>query len=781
MMLRTGQYSRGSVALMTLCFLAALGIGLAGYLAVAKQAMTLSNRNYQGTVSRQLAEMGLERALWSINRNDWTNWTLSGTTATRTISFANSKYGAIGTTGTIKLRIDNYDAFVKDAAWSSSESYSAGDVVGYSGIWYRCVSAHSNKTPSATSTYWVNDKSTLTNTWALGVDYTVGDMAYDGGNWYSCIQDHTSSASILTTDTDYWKVIPYITQNPTLYYSTDSLVNWYGTWYRWTGSSWQSNPPISWVWTQNTDYAVGDVVCYSNGTWYVCKVAHNSGSGGSPPIIYPTDSSKWNTSSTSADETGANAAWLSYTNYKLGDVVYRSGSWYRCILAHNSGGSFSTTNWSTNPRQTLNWMQNKTYATNSVVFYQGTWYRNTSSTSNVPPASPWRTAASYTPWNSSTYYSSGSYVSYANVWYKCIAGHSGQSPNNSTYWQAQGAPVIYAEGQAAIPNGDTIKTQLRAVVAAAPLFPNAAAAQTLTFGTGATVDSYNPDTGTYASQVGTSTNDQAVLAGSTAVVINNAAVKGYLAAPSAGTSPYSPLVSYANSASVTNYAGAVSVPSGSASNVDLARISRSPYIPQFETLSPSGGQDISLYTYPIKLGTAGAATPTVYYDTGGISLNSAIEQITINGPVILKVASNFRIKTHPSAKLTITPTGSLLMHVGRDFEIDNIAGGIDNQTLDPKKCVILISDSSGSGPFQYSYTIQNFYGVIYLPNNSTTFTVGNSVNFFGAIYAQNLTFGDNVQLHYDTSLRTYEIPGADAPGVITDWRELTITTERASL
>jgi len=184
-------------------------------------------------------------------------------------------------------------------------------------------------------------------------------------------------------------------------------------------------------------------------------------------------------------------------------VVYRSGSWYRCILAHNSGGSFSTTNWSTSPRQTLNWVQNKTYATNSVVFHQGTWYRNTSSTSNVPPASPWRTAASYAPWNSTSYYSSGSYVSYGNVWYKCIAGHSGQSPNNSTYWQAQGAPVIYAEGQAAIPNGDTIKTQLRAVVAKAPLFPNAAAAQTLTFGTGATVDSYDagttPTSTTYSS------------------------------------------------------------------------------------------------------------------------------------------------------------------------------------------------------------------------------------------------------------------------------------------
>jgi hypothetical protein len=34
----------------------------------------------------QLAEIGMEDALWALNKNDWSTWTISGTTATKTIS-----------------------------------------------------------------------------------------------------------------------------------------------------------------------------------------------------------------------------------------------------------------------------------------------------------------------------------------------------------------------------------------------------------------------------------------------------------------------------------------------------------------------------------------------------------------------------------------------------------------------------------------------------------------------------------------------------------------------
>ena len=51
---------KGTVILVALCFVAVLGISLAGYIAVCSRAMNISNRSYQAGLSRQLAEMGLE-------------------------------------------------------------------------------------------------------------------------------------------------------------------------------------------------------------------------------------------------------------------------------------------------------------------------------------------------------------------------------------------------------------------------------------------------------------------------------------------------------------------------------------------------------------------------------------------------------------------------------------------------------------------------------------------------------------------------------------------------
>jgi len=150
---------RGSVTLVALCFVAVLGIGLAAFLAVSKQAMTLSNNQSAAGISRQLAEMGVERALWAFNRNDWTGWTLNGTTATRTITFPSSKYGTGGIVGTIKLRIDDYNVTSLGATWTTATVYAVNDLVGRNGLWYRCLAAHtasaSNQPPNLN--YWANE------------------------------------------------------------------------------------------------------------------------------------------------------------------------------------------------------------------------------------------------------------------------------------------------------------------------------------------------------------------------------------------------------------------------------------------------------------------------------------------------------------------------------------------------------------------------------------------------------------------------------------------------
>lgn len=101
---------RGSALLAALCFCAVLGIALASYMGVCSQTLQLSNRNSQGTHSLELAETGMEDALWALNKGDWSGWTIdngsSPKTATKILtgfSFGN------GVTGTATLTVENYD------------------------------------------------------------------------------------------------------------------------------------------------------------------------------------------------------------------------------------------------------------------------------------------------------------------------------------------------------------------------------------------------------------------------------------------------------------------------------------------------------------------------------------------------------------------------------------------------------------------------------------------------------------------------------------------------
>jgi hypothetical protein len=158
--------SRGTVSLVALCFVAVLGISLAGYIAVCSRAMTLSNRSYQSSLSRQLAEAGIEEALRAFNKNDWSDWSNGGFSADWTLDTANRRATAMlvfpadnfgqGTTATVKVRVDNYDAAHLGSTWSSLKSYRIGDQVGYNGVWYSCVQNHVNQTPSdfATLAHW---------------------------------------------------------------------------------------------------------------------------------------------------------------------------------------------------------------------------------------------------------------------------------------------------------------------------------------------------------------------------------------------------------------------------------------------------------------------------------------------------------------------------------------------------------------------------------------------------------------------------------------------------
>jgi hypothetical protein len=597
---------KGSVVLIALSCVTVLGLALAGFLALGNQAMKLSNRSYAKMVSKNLAEMGLERALRSYNANTFSSWTLSGTTATKTLTITSSHYGNSGITASANVRVDHYLDTRRATIWNAMTTYAANDYVWYQGVWYLCTTAPtSNQAPSNT-TYW----KAAPDVWNPYASYQIGNIALSGGSAYRCIVANANQA-----------------------------------------------PPNATYWTA---YSV--------------------------------------------------AAWSSATTYAVDTVAYRGGMPYRCILAN---------------------------------------------TNQVPP--------------------------------------------NSTYWLS--APVIYSEGVAVLPDGysTTIKTQLRATLAPAPLFPNAlAATAVVTLGTGV-VDSYNSMTGAYG---GSNIGSSAVLAGGntggTAVAITDVRVNGYLAAPSAATSPYGPQYSNSTSGIVTSTAA----PTVPATKIDPTRISRSPNIPQFDIQtvsgainlpSPSSGSSLA-YQSTTNLGTAGAVTVynvsaswanasnTSYYS--GLYLNSASDIINITGRVILNVTGSYfgmgngKITINTGSSLEVYFSTSTQMYFGTFG-----SGGIDNKTLDPSK--LFIASNSATNTLNYHYlqsTVLPFYGTIYMPNAYLT-VASNNIAIYGALSAKNINFTSVANFHYDTALRNAGSVGTfiDSPYRISEWRELTDATEHVVL
>jgi hypothetical protein len=521
------------------------------------------------------------------------------------------------------------------------------------------------------------------------------------------------------------------------------------------------------------------------------------------------------------------------TAYAVGDYVWYQGVWYLCLSTPGANAPSNATYWTAAPEP---WNANANYQTGNIVVYGGSAYRCiVANTNKVPPNATFWTAYAVADWNASTTYSVNDVVLFGGIPYRCISAHSNHSPPDTTYWL--GAPAIYSEGIATLNDSSNtvIKTQLRALLASASLFPNALGATTLvTLPTTATVDSYNQPlsvwSAAYPYQVGdavrvgttyyrctaANTNQTppnasywsttaplgyaAVIAGGntagTAVSVISATMGGYVTAPPTTTTPYTPQASFGASTTpnLKNSDGTVTSPLTGSTNIDQTRISRTPYIPQFDIQSvtgagnlPSGGT--SLPDANTTLGTAGATSPSVYNITGtynGATLNPGLylnnsKTLTIDGPVILNVSGP--LYTYPG-QITITTNGSLEVYFTGQLYVgfSGAYKGITNQTYDPKKCILVGTSTANATNSHYYWTTEPFYGVIYMPNAYvSTWT---NVNIYGAISAKNIGFPNaGGALHYDTSLRSAGKISTfvDGPYVISQMRELTSPSEKITL
>ncbi len=85
-MTRLRNNARGSALLAALCFTAVLAMAVTSYMAMCYRSLVTSTRSLQFERSGLLAEIGMEQALWALNKNDFSSWTGAGDTYTRTTS-----------------------------------------------------------------------------------------------------------------------------------------------------------------------------------------------------------------------------------------------------------------------------------------------------------------------------------------------------------------------------------------------------------------------------------------------------------------------------------------------------------------------------------------------------------------------------------------------------------------------------------------------------------------------------------------------------------------------
>lgn len=112
---------RGSLLIVSMIFAAVLGIAITSYIQLARSNLNISNRSFYNNAAINIAEMGLEQAMWSINQmvagntNAWSNWKLYSGNAIRTFSGYDLDQHAVGQVVVYVRSINSNPAIL---AWS---------------------------------------------------------------------------------------------------------------------------------------------------------------------------------------------------------------------------------------------------------------------------------------------------------------------------------------------------------------------------------------------------------------------------------------------------------------------------------------------------------------------------------------------------------------------------------------------------------------------------------------------------------------------------------------
>ena len=117
---------RGAALLAAMCFTLVLALALGSYITACYRSLQVSNRNMNSGHSVELAETGMEEALWALHAQDWTGWALNGTTATKTLTgftYDNN------TTGNATITIANYNSTSSNRSITVTGTTTLGEII----------------------------------------------------------------------------------------------------------------------------------------------------------------------------------------------------------------------------------------------------------------------------------------------------------------------------------------------------------------------------------------------------------------------------------------------------------------------------------------------------------------------------------------------------------------------------------------------------------------------------------------------------------------------------
>ncbi len=463
MMRRPPSRQRGSVVLVALCFVAVLAIAVTTYLTLSSRAMNFSARSYNSSLSAQLAEIGMELAMSALNdpNEDWSDWTTSGATATRTHTPAAS-YGQ-GIVGSVKILVTNRNA----SNWRSATTYAVGEAAWYRGQWYLCTTAAGPTLvpPPASTSSWTS----APGTWSAYTPYAVGDIAIHSDVVYQCLVAHTGKAPPEAT---YWTVSTTAAWSAGTAYAVNNTVLRGGTVYKCLSAHTNQAPP-------NTTYWSGSPVVYAEGT--VTLTGNNPAQRTQlraelqPAALFPNAVGASNTttsiniaSSGTIESYNSNllqpVVWSSATSYVMGAVVYypTTGQYYRALVAHSNqapvvSGSLNTSYWAVAASSYPAWDSGRTYEIGDMVANNDLLYRCTATNTNQEPpdTSYWAQQMEYVAWSSTKTYGVDALVANAagTVYRSILSPNLNRALTNTTYWQVHDLsanPTTWGEGTAYI-------------------------------------------------------------------------------------------------------------------------------------------------------------------------------------------------------------------------------------------------------------------------------------------------------------------------------------------